>query len=55
MVCYLGFPAQSFIHLLLYPLATVGGWQRTALGYRLVAMPSELVRIVYQKSKKITN
>ena len=25
----------------LYPLATVGGWQRTALGYRLVAMPPQ--------------
>ena len=24
--------------LVLYPPATVGGWQRTALGYRLVAM-----------------
>ena len=27
----------------LFPLATVVGWQRTALGYRLVAMPPELV------------
>ena len=26
----------------LSPLATVGGWQRTVLGYRLVAVPPEL-------------
>ena len=38
-----------------FPLATVGGWQRTALDYRLVAMPPKLVIRVYQKKKKITN